>query len=277
MENENLPTFSVLMSVYKKEKSEFLDESLKSIESQTIMPNQIVLVEDGPLTLELYKVIKHHKLMYDGLYDIVRGKQNQGLGSALRLGTNKVKGEWIARMDSDDIAVPNRFELQLREIIANPNLSLLGGQVDEFETSIENVVGHRDVPLYEKKIRQFLKWRNPFNHPTVMIKKNILQSVGGYDSQGKLEDYFLWVKIISNGNVFKNLPKILVHMRVDDGMYKRRGEIKNVKYILKLRKLLYKSGLVNKCEEYIGSIIMIVNTISPGWARKLLYKNTLHR
>lgn len=277
MENENLPTFSVLMSVYKKEKSEFLDESLKSIESQTIMPNQIVLVEDGPLTLELYKVIKRHKLMYDGLYDIVRGKQNQGLGSALRFGTNKVKGEWIARMDSDDIAVPNRFELQLREIIANPNLSLLGGQVDEFETSIENVVGHRDVPLYEKKIRQFLKWRNPFNHPTVMIKKNILQSVGGYDSQGKLEDYFLWVKIISNGNVFKNLPKILVHMRVDDGMYKRRGEIKNVKYILKLRKLLYKSGLVNKCEEYIGSIIMIVNTISPGWTRKLLYKNTLHR
>ena len=195
MENENLPTFSVLMSVYKKEKSEFLDESLKSIESQTIMPNQIVLVEDGPLTLELYKVIKRHKLMYDGLYDIVRGKQNQGLGLALRLGTNKVNGEWIARMDSDDIAVPNRFELQLREIIANPNLSLLGGQVDEFETSIENVVGHRDVPLYEKKIRQFLKWRNPFNHPTVMIKKIFYKVLVDMIAKGNLRIIFCGLRL----------------------------------------------------------------------------------
>ena len=203
MENENLPTFSVLMSVYKKEKSEFLDESLKSIESQTIMPNQIVLVEDGPLTLELYKVIERHKRKYDGLYDIVRGKQNQGLGSALRLGTSNAKGEWIARMDSDDIAVPNRFELQLREIIANPNLSLLGGQVDEFEASIENVVGHRDVPLYEKQIRQFLKWRNPFNHPTVMIKKIFYKVLVDTIAKENLRIIFCGLRLFQMGMYLK--------------------------------------------------------------------------
>ncbi|KRM60972.1 glycosyl transferase family 2 [Paucilactobacillus vaccinostercus DSM 20634] len=265
------------MSVYEKEKPEFLDEALKSIESQTVVPNQIVLISDGPLTPKLDEIIKQHQLIHGELYDVFKTKHNQGLGAALRFGTSKVRSDWIARMDSDDIAVPNRFELQLKEIMANPNLALLGGQVDEFENSIDNIVGHREVPLNNEKIHAFLKLRNPFNHPTVMINKNVLQSVGGYNSRGNLEDYFLWVKVISSGSIVKNMPDVLVHMRVNEGMYGRRGGIKNLKYILKLQKLLYESGLVSVYEGCIWGVVMIANTFIPGRIRKILYKNTFHR
>ena len=249
MKNKSYPPFSVLMSVYKNEKAQYLDASLKSIENQSIIPNEIVLVEDGPLTKDLYRVIDTHKNKFSENFKVVALNKNQGLGNALRIGTKYVSTNWIARMDTDDIAVPNRFELQLKEIEKNPELAVMGGQVDEVEGLINNIVGKRTVPCSQADIYKFVKWRNPFNHPTVMINRTMLEKVGGYENKGKLEDYFLWAKIIAKGYAVRNLPQVLVHMRVDSGMYDRRGELKNLKPILELKKYLLDNNIMADCKK----------------------------
>ena len=276
MSRQKFPNFSVLMSVYKNEKSTYLNASLKSIENQTVVPNEIILVEDGPLTKELYEVVDTHRNKFGEGFKVVVLNKNQGLGNALRIGTKYVSTKWIARMDTDDIAVPNRFELQLREVEKNPQLAVIGGQVDEFEGSIDNIVGKRIVPCSQVDIYKFIKWRSPFNHPTVMINKTMLEKVGGYENKGKLEDYFLWAKILAKGYPVRNLSQVLVHMRVDSGMYGRRGEFKNLKPIIELRNFLYKNGLVTLTERYIGNTIMIMNIIIPSKLRKVIYELFLH-
>lgn len=277
MSKQKFPNFSVLMSVYKNEKSTYLNASLKSIENQTVVPNEIILVEDGPLTKELYEVVDTHRNKFGEGFKVVVLNKNQGLGNALRIGTKYVSTKWIARMDTDDIAVPNRFELQLREVEKNPQLAVIGGQVDEFEGSIDNIVGKRIVPCSQVDIYKFIKWRSPFNHPTVMINKKMLEKVGGYENKGKLEDYFLWAKIIAKGYAVRNLPQVLVHMRVDSGMYDRRGEFKNLKPIFELREFLNKNHLINSFEKYLGDLLMLSNIIVPSSFRKIVYNNFLHK
>ncbi|MCC4323955.1 glycosyltransferase [Limosilactobacillus reuteri] len=270
------PDFSVLMSVYKREKPEYLDEALSSIENQTIIPTEIILVEDGPIPIELKKVIIKHKKKWGNSFKDIVLEKNQGLAAALRLGTEYVSTNWIARMDSDDISVPNRFEFQLKEILKNPNLAIVGGQIKEFALNINNVVGQREVPISQNLICDFIKWRSPFNHPTVMLNKKIVKKVGGYISFGNLEDYYLWTRIIANNYNVKNISDVLVYMRVDDGMYSRRGNIKNIKYFYKLRRYLRRKMLISTSEEFIGDVIMSINIILPVWIRKKIYTIFLH-
>lgn len=277
MANSNqYPAFSVLMSVYKKENANFLNKALASVEHQTVIPAEIILVEDGPLTEELYRIIKKHRKIFPNRFLIVQLKKNQGLGNALRIGTGHVTTEWIARMDSDDICADDRFEKQLTAIIHHNQLSLVGGQVKEFSGSISNIVGKRQVPLAYDSIVEFLKWRSPFNHPTVMINKNSLLQVGGYKPYGNLEDYYLWVRLIVAGFKVMNLPNDLVYMRVDQGMYARRGRLSNLKYVYRLRKYMQKHNLVNYGERIWGNILMTANMIAPVNVREFVYRKVLH-
>lgn len=269
--------FSVLMSVYKDEEPAFLDKALESIENQTVQADQIVLVEDGPLPSYLDEVISKHCENLPQKYDVLKLPHNQGLGLALNKGVEYCRNEWIARMDSDDISVANRFELQLKEVVKNPQLAVVGGQIDEFSGDLDQIVGKRNVPLSNDEIRRFIKWRNPFNHPTVMINKNAVTRVGSYQANGKIEDYFLWVKLVIANYPVKNLSDVLVHMRVDAGMYDRRGSFQNIKQVFELRKLLRKSHLINIRDQYIGDGIMMVNTLIPSKLREYIYKKTLHR
>lgn len=277
MSNDQFPPFSVLMSVYREENPRFLDEALKSIENQTVKADQIVLVEDGPLTLDLNKIIEKHVRNFPCQYDVLKLDRNRGLGVALQKGVLYCRNEWIARMDTDDISVNNRFELQLKAIMKDPSLAVVGGQIDEFSGNLNKIVGHRLVPLSNCKIRKFIKWRNPFNHPTVMFNKTVVLKVGNYQPNGKIEDYFLWAKIITANHPVKNIPDILVHMRVDAGMYNRRGDLDNITQIIYLRKFLHESRFISLGEEYLGNIVMIINTIVPSNLRKYIYRKILHK
>lgn len=275
--NDGLPDFSVLMSVYQKEKPVFLDQALMSIEEQTVIPDQIVLVEDGPLTAELDKVIEEHQKRFSNKYELLKLTSNRGLGAALQKGVERCRYEWIARMDTDDIAVKNRFELQLRAIVKEPQLAVIGGQVDEFAGSPEQVVGRRKVPLLNAELRAFIKWRSPFNHPTVMLNKKAVLQVGNYQANGKIEDYFLWSRVMLAGYEVKNLPEILVHMRVDAGMYQRRGDVENLRQIFKLRRMLRQQKFLTVWEELVGDLAMALNLVIPTKLRMVVYKNLLHK
>lgn len=274
---EKYPSFSVLMSVYKNEKPKCLDEALTSIEKQTVVPDEIILVEDGPISNKLKAVIIKHQKNFGKSFKVVVSKRNQGLGAALHLGTTFVSTDWIARMDSDDISVPTRFEIQLKQIANDSSLAVIGGQVQEFAGDPSNIVGYRRVPTSESLLRQFIKWRNPFNHPSVIINRKALQRVGGYISYGNLEDYYLWARIFVHNYHVKNVNQILVKMRVDEGMYYRRGKVSNIKYFYSLRDFLYKHGLLTQRERILSNLIMTVNILIPGILRKFIYHHVMHR
>lgn len=277
IETRKYPAFSVLMSVYKKESPQFLDQALYSIEDQTVVPKEIILVEDGPIPVELQKVIDKHQSNFINDFKVIKSARNQGLGASLRLGTDFVSTNWIARMDSDDISVRRRFELQLKEVMKNPNLAVIGGQIQEFAGEMSNVVGYRRVPTSEPLLRSFIKWRSPFNHPSVMLNKTILQKVGGYITYGNLEDYYLWSRIIAQNFHVKNIDSILLKMRVDEGMYQRRGKISNIKYFYRLRNFLYKHNILNWREKIMGDWLMTLNILIPGCLRKYIYQHVLHK
>lgn len=270
------PDFSVLMSVYYKEKPKHLDLALNSIEVQTIFPYEIVLVEDGPLTFELNKVVKKYKKLWGGKLKVVKLSKNEGLGPALREGTKYITTEWIARMDTDDISVPNRFQLQMNEIITHSNYAVIGGQVDEFMHDPQNVVGNRRVPLKQDEIYNFARYRNPFNHPTVMINKKKLIEVGGYKPSDRLEDYNLWIQFIKNHERVENLNEVLVHMRVNENLYKRRGGFKYLKNYLHMKNMWRKQGIGNYRTMICSDISMIANTFMPVKIRKGVYQFFLH-
>lgn len=232
---KNYPPFSVLISVYKNDNPSYLNIALNSIEDQTVKPIEIVLVEDGPISDKLKKVISLHKAKFQGTFKDIVCKSNHGLGMALRIGLNYVSTDWVARMDSDDYSLPDRFQKQMDVVLSDPDLALIGGQIKEFAGDITNIVGSRIVPINEEAIRQFAKWRSPFNHPTVLFNKEKVLSVGSYCAFGNLEDYYLWVRLISNGQKVKNMKSYLTYMRVDDGMYSRRGNLNNISFFYKLR------------------------------------------
>lgn len=260
--------FSVLMSVYKNEKAEYLVTALQSIFKQTLPANEIVLVEDGLLTSELYAVIEK----YADKLKIVPLKQNVGLGKALNEGLQACTSELVARMDTDDIAVPERFALQIQEFINAPELALCGGQIREFDGDANNVLGYRKVPCMEAEIKQFAKKRNPFNHMTVMFKKSAVQAAGSYQHMPYFEDYWLWVRMIQQGYKVKNIDKVLVNARTGRDMIARRGGWRYLKCELCFMRTLYKYHFLNDIELISFTIAKSILRILPLTIRKYLYK-----
>ena len=172
VENKKYSNYSVLMSVYYKEKAIHLDESMQSIFNQTILTNDFVLVCDGTLTSELDTVIGKYQKKYPNILNIKRLKTNKGLGNALNEGLNLCKNELVARMDSDDIAKIDRCEKELNAFNNNQNISIVGSAIEEFVENTNQVVNIKRVPSDYLEIIKFSKKRNPFNHPSVMFKKS---------------------------------------------------------------------------------------------------------
>jgi glycosyltransferase involved in cell wall biosynthesis len=163
--------FSVLMSLYIKEKAEYFNACMQSIMDQTVLPNEIVIVFDGPISDELKTAVDDYIQRYPQLIRIVNNEVNKGLGLALADGILACSNELIARMDTDDIARADRFEKQLKLFSDDPELDICGSHIIEFEGNINNVLAKRKVPLTHEEIAEYQKQRSAFNHMTVMYKK----------------------------------------------------------------------------------------------------------
>jgi glycosyltransferase involved in cell wall biosynthesis len=200
--------------------------------NQTFLPKEIILVRDGVVPLELQVVIDSY--VSNNLFTYLPLTTNVGLGEALNIGLSKAKYDLIARMDSDDIALPNRLEKQIECFINDPKLTVSGGQIKEFDSYPSKILYSRNVPLDDKEIRLFLKKRNPFNHMTVMFKKENVLKVNGYKDFYFLEDYFLWCRLSLEENKFSNLFDTLVLVRRNIDTLKRRGGIKYFKSLIKI-------------------------------------------
>ena len=237
--------FSVCMSVYKNDRPEYVDIAIQSIFiKQTVKPNEIVLVVDGPISMELESLIDNYATKYSEIFTIIKLEKNQGLGNALRVAVEKVKYDWVARMDSDDIAAPDRFEKQKSFLQANLDVDIVGGQITEFIDVESNIVGLRNVPLLSADINVYIKARCPFNHMTVMFRKDKILAVGNYIDWHYNEDYFLWIRMFLAGCQFANLPETLVNVRVGKEMYQRRGGWKYFLSEAKLQKYMFDNDII---------------------------------
>lgn len=263
--------YSVLMSVYHKEKPEYLRQAMESIYDQTVKTNDFILVCDGPLNEALDKVIAEKQQEMGNVLHVVRLAKNGGLGNALNEGIKHCRNELIARMDSDDISYPDRCERQLKVFQLHPEISICSGIVEEFSKFSDVVDTRRIPPETSEEIRDFAKKRNPFNHPCVMYKKSAIMAVGSYQDFYLLEDYYLWLRMLMAGNQGYNLQEPLLHMRAGVGMYKRRGGWQYFKTQRKLFTYMKERGFIGE-KEYIEScFIRGVASLTPNWMRKLLY------
>ena len=265
--------FSVAISVYKNDNPVYFKRALDSITFlQTVKPNEIVLVVDGPVPDDINDVI-HNVEQSDYNFKIIRLEKNSGLGNALKICVENCTNELIARMDSDDVAIPNRFEMQINYLNKHKNVDIVGGYISEFIGEENNIISHRIVPLEDTDLKKFLKKRCPFNHMTVMFKKSAVLKSGGYIDWHYNEDYFLWIRMYQLGCVFSNLPKVLVNVRTGENQFARRGGYKYYKSEKKLQKYMLK----NKVISYFTYIInctkrFIVRVAFPNKLRAFIYK-----
>ncbi|BCZ26079.1 glycosyl transferase [Claveliimonas bilis] len=270
---KNRKKFSVITSVYKSDNPVFFDRSLSSItELQTIIPDDIVLVVDGPISYELNEVIAKYEKKYD-IFNVIRLEKNGGLGNALKIAVKNTKYELIARMDSDDVSVSTRFEEQLKFFEMYPQIDIVGGNITEFIGEESNIVGSRIVPKSNEDIREYMKVRCAMNHVSVMYKKTAVQSAGGYQDWFWNEDYYLWIRMWLNGAVFANTGTTLVNVRVGEEMYKRRGGKEYFDSEKGLQNYMLKHGMISG-KTYIVNIgkRIIVQKILPNKLRGWVFR-----
>lgn len=265
--------FSVAMSVYIKDNALFFDRALESItDLQSIKPSEIVLVCDGPLNSNLDSVIEKYQNKYP-IFNVIRLAENKGLGNALRIAVENSTFDLIARMDSDDVSLPDRFEQQLRFFNDHPEIDIVGGDITEFIGEEKCLVGKRMVPKSNEEIRLYMKKRCSMNHVTVMYKKQSVQNVGGYKDWFCNEDYYLWIRMWLNNQVFANTGTVLVNVRVGQEMYQRRGGTKYYESEKGLQDYMFNHGMINRFVYFCNVLKrFIVQKLLPNRIRGWVFR-----
>lgn len=268
--------FSVLLSVYFKEKATYLQQCLESIFQQTLLPTEVVLVEDGPLTNELNEVIRVYEIKYPEL-KIISLSDNQGLGKALNEGLKHCSYDIVARMDSDDIAKPQRFRRQIQVFQEHPELDVVGAWVDEFQGDALNIISIRKLPENHKDICCFAKKRNPVNHPVVAFRKEAVLAAAGYQHFPFFEDYYLWVRMLQKGAKFYNIQESLLYFRFSPAMLQRRGGLKYAIYEYRFLRTMRKIEFISFYQFGKNVLVRFILRILPNSLRSILYKKILRR
>ncbi len=268
--------YSVLMSVYQKETPDYFYIAIQSMLNQTIPPDDIVMMCDGPLTPELDQVIAYFDRKHPGLFQIVRIPQNGGLGKALREGVLRCKHEIIARMDTDDIAVPTRVEHQMKHMLHDKRIGAVGGQIGEFTTlPAPSITGYRMVPLTAQQVRKRAATHNPMNHMTVLLRKSAVLDAGNYMDFPLFEDYHLWSRMLAKEYDLINVDEICVFARVDN-MHQRRGGMDYFKQTAEMERHLIRCGLIGKLQYRKNLAVRFLGTVViSGKLRGLAYNHFL--
>ncbi len=268
------PPYSVLLPVYHKDDPHDLWESIMSMVEQTIAPDDFVIVCDGPLTDELDRVLNDASQRSEAIR-VLRLPTNRGLGVALSEGLDFCLHDLIARMDADDVAVPQRVQLQLDCFLDDPQLDLVSGAVEEFQSRPQDLAQIRSLPENHDDLVKFARMRNPFNHPCVMYKKSSVLKAGGYQDFFRLEDYYLWVRMLQGGARGMNSPEVLLHMRIGNGMYRRRSGVQYARSQLELLGYMRRTAFISTSEFLRGAAIRIPMSLVPDGARKLAFERVL--
>lgn len=270
--------YTVLMSVYYKEKPEYLSLSIESMLNQTVKPDEFIIVKDGPLTTELDEVINNFVTAYPKTFNIIVNETNLWLGPALAKGIENSKNELIARMDSDDYVVSTRCERQLEKFREDPKLGMVGSYEAEFVDDIDNVISIHRVPSENDEIERFMHRRCSVLHPTVMYKKSAVLKSGNYQSVLLYEDYDLFARMVLEYHIKSyNIPEPLYYIRTSEDFFKRRGGIKYAKTVLKFKWGQYRKGYMSLMDFCISGLGQAFVCVLPNSLRKIFYMKFLRK
>jgi len=262
------------MSLYRNESPDFLSASIESVLNQTVPPKQIVLVIDGSIGSELQKVVDH----FSESLDIVQLTENRGLGVALAVGLQRCPTELVARMDTDDIALPNRAAVTLQYLSNYPQTVLVGGDIAEFEISMNELSkAQRTVPQANDLIKKFAQWRNPINHVTVMFRKQAVLAVGNYQAFNGFEDYHLWIRMLNAGYQLANLPQVVVNVRANQKMILRRRGIRYVQSEYQFQRFMLKSRFISRTVFLKNVVLRCGARLLPSKFLGVVYRNLLRQ
>ena len=267
---------SVLIPICNKEKPEHLKQSIESIVNQTKKAEQIVIVKDGELSGELNKIIEEYKNQYTEMIDILELRKQKSLGRVLNAGIKICKHEYIARMDSDDISRKDRFEKQIGYLEKNPDIDILGGYIQEYNENMQKAKSIRKVPLVQDEIYKGIVNQSPFNHSTVIIKKESLVKIGCY-KDCQLEDYDLWIRMRLNNMRMANLSEVLIDYRTSIDMYKRRTGFKYLKGVINIEKVLIDNKLINKNKYMQNILLRTILAFIPARIKLFLYPKIVRK
>lgn len=276
MSENALSPYSVLMSVYAKDRPEYLDAAIASMAAQTVPFRDMLVVCDGPLTDGLDKVLDDWKWELDGRLTLHRLPENGGLGAALAAGLPLCRCDVVARMDADDVSRPDRCRILLGKMAAD-GLDLVGGAIEEFDREPGDMGSVRAVPLEKGDIDTWLKGRNPFNHVSVVFDRHVVEQAGGYQPFPWMEDYWLWARMIAGGCRCANVPDVLVDVRTGDGMYARRSNTAYLKSQVRFFSELRKLGLIGRFDQAKAVAERTIATMLPAGMVKAVYNKVLRR
>lgn len=267
-----LEEFSVLITVYKDDDEKFFKDALHSIyHDQTVKPSEIIIVADGPLNGKLNCIIDDFTVSCLCLVRFIALDINVGLAAALNIGLKSCSNELIARMDSDDVSLPKRFQLQLEFMNERQDVDVCGTYINEVDPETLTVLDTRKVPICHVDIIAFAQKRSPMSHPSVMFKKSTVLQYGGYPDFRKSQDYALWSLLLKNGVTFANLPEVLLLMRTGRDLHKRRG-LSHFKYEMKVIYFQKKIGFITQKQFLINFLGRLALRVSPVFLRKIIYK-----
>lgn len=255
------------MSIYHKEKAKFLVDCLDSIVAQTLQPAEVIIVYDGYIPITLKNVVKNYRKFLNIKTPML--PLSKGLGNALNEGLKSCKYEFIVRVDADDINLPTRFEENIKYL--NKGYDLISSYIQEFDENKKGKI--RKVPVTNKKIRSYCKYRSPFNHMAVAYRKKIVLKARGYSNNFLFkEDYHLWVKIINISTKVRNLPKVLVLARFNKNSIVRRGGVAYVLSEFNFQKFLWENNVNNVIESFCIGSIRILLFMLPKKLKIIFYR-----
>lgn len=272
-----LPEYSVLMSVYNQELPENLNESIESMLMQSFPPSEFVLVCDGKLTCELDIIVKSFKLEYSNFFRIIRIDENVGAGKALNKGIEACQYEYIVKMDSDDISLPERCLKQMALFSVKPKLSITGTYIEEFNSQTNEVLAIKKVPIMQTEILSYSKRRNPFNRQTIAFRKSFAEKIGGFSDLKLCEDYEFAARMLQNGAVGQNIPEVLVRYRMKPDTDDIRKSWPRTKGFIKVRHIIHKSGYTTFSEFFMPCALQLGLFIFPKRFTRWVYRTFLRK
>lgn len=269
--------YCVLMSLYGAERPQRLKAAAESMMGQTVPPRQFVLVCDGPLTPELEDTVSELAAESPVKFTVVRLAENVGLGPALNAGLARCGCDLVARMDSDDLALPRRMEIQLRALAEDPELCAVGGQIEEFDRDPARPTGRRSVPLTCGGIRRMCAGRTPMNHVTVTFRRRAVEEAGGYPDLRGFEDYGLWAAMLAGNMKLANVAEVCVLVRADGEMYRRRSGRGYAARSAALQKRLIRLGLCSPARGGVNIAVRALGAALPAGLRRGIYRLFLRK
>ena len=263
--------FALLLTVYAGDRADHVRDAFRSaVDTQTRRPEQVVLVQDGPVPAELDACLGDLRADSPVEVTFLRLERNAGLGIALDQGLAASRHDVVARMDADDIAMPQRFAVQLPVI--EDGADLVGAGMLEFGTDRQDIVGRRTPVSAPADIARYARLHDPFNHPTVVYRRRAVLAAGGYGDLPLMEDYWLFARMIAGGATVVNLPEPLVYYRVGEGAYERRGGIALLRAELRLQRELLRGGFTTRVQYVRNVSVRGGYRLTPAWIRRPLYR-----